>query len=182
MIKIIDLEKILGTPDLNLGVPHFSREISETGFVSDVSVRTELDMKGMYVWRSVLCDFTLLENNDDSYMVVVSNKKQDEKSITEIYTDWEQVCKRALDFRWCFEIEYNEHPADFHARRISGATLYQGVMFPDGKAWVVDEQDEDYNPISMKKTNIFAIMLDSNLGSIEFYTQNVQEFLDLIPD
>lgn len=70
----------------------------------------------------------------------------------------------------------------FHLKSWSGSTIYLGVMCPDGNCWVVDSFDEDYNPISVKREHIFRLILDKNVGSIEFGINNVEQYIDKFPE
>lgn len=70
----------------------------------------------------------------------------------------------------------------FHIRRLSRATLYQGIMHPDGVCWIFEAYDEDYNPVSVKKTHMFELILDPEVGTIEFATDDAEKYIQQFPE
>ncbi len=75
-----------------------------------------------------------------------------------------------------------ENSVYFHIRRLSDATLHQGIMHPNGVCWVFDAYDADYNPVSVKRRHMFELILDAEVGSIEFATDDVNNYADRFPE
>ena len=55
-------------------------------------------------------------------------------------------------------------------------------MHPDGVCWVFDAYDADYNPVSVKRRHMFELILDAEVGSIEFATDDVNNYVDRFPE
>ena len=136
----------------------------------------------VHIWKSPLCEISIFEDLDGRYTVIIYCMIVSKGIYQDKYDNLEIVAEVALLYKWCFEIEFNDHPICFHIKRISGATLHQGVMHLNGKAWVFDMYDNDYNPISIRKTHILPLILDKNVGSIEFHTDEAQKYIDQFPE
>jgi len=70
----------------------------------------------------------------------------------------------------------------FHVRTWSNSTLHLGIMHRDGSCYVFDSFDENYNPLSVRQEHIFNLILDKQVGSIEFGTDSVEKYIDMFPD